>query len=531
MRFLGRLTPSFALVVLAVGCGARQEASPSVGVDAGAPEALPYAIVDTSQAQCFGATTGMACPARGGAFDGQDAQFQGFAPSYEASTDGKTVYDRVTRLTWQQSPDTNGDGKLGKADKLGADAAVAHCAALASASFAGFGDWRLPSIKELYSLIDFRGTDPSGFDGTDTSGLTPFIDTRYFAFDYGHTGEGERIIDSQYASSTRYVVKDGAEKLLFGVNFADGRIKGYGITMPMGGGEKTFFVQCVRGNEAYGKNELVANADQTVDDRATGLTWSKADSGSPMDYQQALAWVASQNAAKFLGHDDWRMPNAKELQSILDYTRSPDGTGAPAIDPVFSITSFTNEAGVVDYPWFWASTTHASFNGHGSGVYLAFGRAGGWNKVGAATCYSLLDVHGAGAQRSDPKTAVGLAQIGKACDGTTAYGLGPQGDMLRGKNFVRLVRNGATAVSPDAGIAPVTDAGGPPPGDGGTGPKSCAAQSDCELPGACPGSLGCTCSDTPSGKACIPRCKLDSDCPKPPDATLTCGTDGLCRPG
>jgi hypothetical protein len=43
-----------------------------------------------------------------------------------------------------------------------------------------------------------------------------------------------------------------------------------------------------------------------------------------------------------------------------------------------------------------------------------------------------LDVHGAGAQRSDPKS-------GDA--GQYAQGRGPQGDAVRIENFVRLVRD------------------------------------------------------------------------------------------
>ncbi len=228
---------------------------------------------------------------------------------------------------------------------------------------------------------------------------------------------------------------------LFGVNFADGRIKGYDLTMP-GGSEKTFFVQLVRGNTGYGINSFEDNGDQTITDKATGLMWSKADSGSGLNWQEALAYIQTKNDQNYLGHNDWRLPNAKELHSILDYTRSPDTTGSAAIDPVFGCTKITNEDGKDDYPWYWASTTHATYNGMGAGVYIAFGRAGGWQKADAsATCYTLYDVHGAGAQRSDPKTASGIVTIGTACSGGTAYGLGPQGDSQRASNYVRLVRD------------------------------------------------------------------------------------------
>jgi hypothetical protein len=403
---------------------------------------LTYPVVDTGQGKCYNNSVEITCPSAGSDFYGQDAQNTGSAPSYTDNGYG-TVSDNLTGLVWQKSPDTNGDGAIDASDKMTASEAAVYCQDLV---LDGSSDWRLPSIKQLYSLIDFSGLDPSSYEGTDTSSLTPFINISYFDFAYGDTSAGERIIDAQYVSSNAYAASSSK---VFGVNFADGRIKGYDLTM-LGGSEKTFYVQCVRGNEVYGINSFTDNGDGTITDQATGLTWSQADSGSAMNWQEALDWVQARNAENYQGHSDWRLPDAKELQSILDYSRSPDTSSSAAIDPVFSATSFTNEDGVTDWPWYWSSTTHAAYNGMGaSAAYLAFGRAGGWMKIPpSASCYTLVDVHGAGAQRSDPKTSAGLVLMGSACSGGTAYGLGPQGDVQRAANYVRLVRDADTEVQP-----------------------------------------------------------------------------------
>lgn len=414
---------------------------------AGLRAAQSYLIVDTGQTKCYNNQSEITPPRLGQPFYGQDAQFTNHPASYTLAADGLSVRDNVTGLTWQRSPDTDADGSLTRRDKLTLTQAKALPAKLNAAKFGGFDDWRLPSIKELYSLFDARGTDPSGPMDLDTSRLTPFIDTKFFKFAYGDTRTGERVIDSQYASSTKYVGKGarGFEKL-FGVNFADGRIKGYDLFMPGGGMEKTFFVQCVRGNPSYGKNDFHDNNDGTITDRATGLMWSKRDSGKGMNWQDALAWVQQKNAEKFLGHNDWRLPSVKQLQSIVDYTRSPGTTHSPAIDPIFNCTTITNSAQEVDYPFYWSATTHAGRQGGGAAMYVAFGRAAGWmspraaaggppgagqqeNQVGE---YRYVDVHGAGAQRSDPKAGD---------PAMFPHGRGPQGDVICIFNYVRLVRD------------------------------------------------------------------------------------------
>ena len=390
--------------------GAAGQSAPEIqsisDLSSGADTGLSYVVVDTSQGACYDNSTEITCPDEGAAFYGQDGQYGGAAASYQDNGDG-TISDLNTGLMWQQDP--------------GEKVTYAEAAAGADTlTLAGYDDWRLPTIKELYSLILFDGTDvsmcPSG-----ACDATPFIDTRTFDFEYGNEDAGERTIDSQWATSTIYqsTVMSNSQ-CMFGVNFADGRIKCYPTS------NKTYFVIYVRGNTSYGENDFVDNPDGTITDNATGLMWQQADSAEAMTWQEALAYCEDLSLA---GYTDWRLPDAKELQSIVDYTRSPDTTHSAAISPLFGVTSIINEAGQTDFPFYWSSTTHLKLNGNaGNAVYVSFGRALGYMNN------NWMDVHGAGAQRSDPKT------------GSAGYH-GPQGDVQRVENYARCVRSGSVTPS------------------------------------------------------------------------------------
>jgi hypothetical protein len=84
----------------------------------------------------------------------------------------------------------------------------------------------------------------------------------------------ERVIDAQYASKTLYIANTDTSKKMFGVNFADGRIKGYDYGSTAVPNTK-YYVLCVRGNTQYGVNSFKDNGDGTVTDAATGLMWQK----------------------------------------------------------------------------------------------------------------------------------------------------------------------------------------------------------------------------------------------------------------
>jgi hypothetical protein len=329
--------------------------------------------------------------------------------SFRDNGDG-TVSDRHTGLMWVKTPDL--DNKATYAEAI---AGAGKCAV------GGYADWRLPTIKELYSLINFSG-------GMGHRPPRPYLDTNQFDFVYGDGQRGERDIDAQYWSATEYVgTTMNGSATVFGVNFADGRIKGYPRDRTPRGMNRQF-VRYVRGNPAYGVNDFVDNRNGTVTDRATGLMWQKADSGKAMNWEEALAYAA---ALELAGHRDWHLPNAKELQSIVDYTRAPDAGDpakrGPALDPVFEVTDPES--------YFWTSTTHLETPGNALGsqaVYVCFGRALGWMGPPGSPEKRLINVHGAGAQRSDPK-AGDPAQFPR--------GRGPQGDDIRIYNFVRAVRD------------------------------------------------------------------------------------------
>jgi hypothetical protein len=378
---------------------------------------LDSPVVDSGQIACYDDDAEITPPTSGLAYYGQDAQYSGEDFRYTDNGDG-TISDDVTGLMWQQMPELY--------NKKSYDDALSEAS---SFNLAGHTDWRLPTVKELYSLINHTGSSQT---------LTPYIDTNYFGFRWGDTSLGERSIDVQYWSSTEYVgrIYQGDEAV-FGVNFGDGRIKGYPrYNGPNGVPEN--FVRYVRDNPNYGVNQFYDNGDGTITDLATGLMWTQADSGSDLIWEDALAWAEGLN---FAGRDDWRLPNSKELQSIVDYTRAPDavlpGIVDPAIDPIFQMTEIES--------WFWASTTLLEApNTLGSGshaVYICFGQAYGVGNGG-----NLINVHGAGAQRSDPKSGD---------PASWSSGSGPQNDQVRIYNYARAVRDSGVRLALDVSPAPL----------------------------------------------------------------------------
>ncbi len=412
-----------------------------------------YKIVGTDATSCYDNYSTITCPLTSS--DAFYGQFSGLnSPNYQDNGDG-TVLDLVTGLMWQSSPDINGNnnGIITEFDALRWDYILLRLDELNSTNYGGYNDWRIPTIKQLYSLSNYKGNAPR--EGVvSTAGLNPFIDTTFFPFEWGRNEDSISyvyMLDVKYASST--ISKDKSyynSYSLYGMNFADGRILGYQLTPTEIFNFQKFMFIAVRGNLLYGSNDFVDNGDLTITDKATGLMWSKDDSKFGMQWQDALAWAQTQNSSNYCGYSDWRLPNAKELQSIVDYDRSPISTQSASIDSIFNISTITSEAGTVDWPYFWTSTTQATYNGSvyegKSALYVAFGRASGWAKGAVLTYFTYCDLDCTGAVRSEVKTGSNYGvNMGVDLQGNPIYSSNPRGDnqgeIARLNNYVRLVRN------------------------------------------------------------------------------------------
>lgn len=114
--------------------------------------------------------------------------------------------------------------------------------------------------------------------------------------------------------------------------------------------------------------DLTDNGDGTVTHSKTELMWKKCSEGqsgaecatgsaSPMTWAAALTASVNANAAYFAGYRDWRLPNIKELQSIVEscgYQPSINLTKFPAtMNGVYfsasSVVGFPDRAWEVDF--------------------------------------------------------------------------------------------------------------------------------------------------------------------------------------
>ncbi len=235
----------------------------------------------------------LSCPQH--AFPLQDPDFQPNVQSYQASTSGE-VTDTATGLIWQATADAQTYDEPG---------AVQHCAGFATSATPA-GNWRLPSVVELMTLVDYGTNSPS-------------IDPRF-----------ANTQSSNYWTDTPVVSGDTQN---WTVKFD------YGEVVPFGTAHQAA-VRCVHGSAILGgapghlrqAGPLVATPT-TVRDEATGLEWQRNDDGVRRTWQDSLVYCATLNLA---GETGWHLASINELRGLVEYS----GTAAngAVIDPTFAST-------------------------------------------------------------------------------------------------------------------------------------------------------------------------------------------------
>jgi hypothetical protein len=317
-------------------------------------------VPDTGQSKCYNNTVEIPCPSPGQPFYGQDANYtinpmsytkldgsgnalSSSAPSWvmvkdnvtgliwENKTDDGTIHDKDNTYTWYDSNSATNGGFAGTPGD-GTDTED-FIRALNSAHFGGYSDWRLPTVNELSTIVNYSIPYPG-----------PTIGTGYFP----------NTAASWYWSSTTVVYDThGALIVSFGSGGVSNSYKnGAGHVRAVRGEQSGVLGDSVIGSfdavDSGLSNDVSTatcgytdNGDGTVTDTSTGLTWQKASS-SGKTWEQALAYCEGLSLG---GYTDWRLPTVKELQSLEDYSR---------YNPAINTAYFPDTAA----SWYWPSTTN-----------------------------------------------------------------------------------------------------------------------------------------------------------------------------
>jgi hypothetical protein len=290
------------------------------------------------------------------------------------------VTDNLTGLIWLQNA---GCSTLGPATWSNALARVNQLASgacgLADGSRAG--QWRLPNLNELESLIDVSTFNPAIFAGSpfvNVSNGIYWTSTSYWGGEGGSPSAWTiRLSDGRY-------VNDGSSNVKSTSNNAVWAVRGSGS----GGAVKLqatgMYVPYLTGDDGSLQTgvpltypRFVDKGDGTVLDTVSGLIWLKKADCINGDWQTAIGLVNSLTSGQCGLMDgstagSWRMPNRNEMLSLSDRmeTNHADFFNQPytwkANSTLYQAPIFTNFV-VSDY--YWTSTTDAANTGEAWTVY------------------------------------------------------------------------------------------------------------------------------------------------------------------
>lgn len=277
-------------------------------------------------------------------------------PNHQAYTElgNGAVRDDVTCLVWEKvNPSAGGTWQQ----------SFERCAALASSSYAGFKDWRLPTRVEMASIADVtRGSKGYAAPFEVTSGyyVTGSFWYKTILTDKDATAGNETNMVWGYGTNgftSNAIVRTNTNNV----------------------------ARCVRGNGAgeaadvYAvepANHYTVSGGQ-VTDNYTGLVWQRGRSESLMAWSAAAGYCA---ALSIDGVGGWRVPTINELASSVNEAK----VGGAIVDAAFPDNPVGCKA--PEY-WFWAAEA-SKVGGEGWGLSYCDGFTG-WN-VGASGAWNYF---------------------------------------------------------------------------------------------------------------------------------------------
>ncbi|HOW50506.1 MAG TPA: DUF1566 domain-containing protein [bacterium] len=280
-------------------------------------------IVCTGQTKCYDNGEAMTCPSVGLDLYGQDAQYAvlGYCVPKSYTVSGiapeEIVTDNNTGLQWQRAF-LSGRSSWN-------DALLYACDGVA---YGGFNDWRLPSDRELESIVDYGRYNPS-------------IDTEAFP-------------DTSFVEHWSSLVRADNAEYAWSVSFDYGYVRRRSIY------NLDYSARCVRGDPlpASAFTVSIVNEKVIVTDTATGLIWTK-ECGGPVTWQNALGHCENSDYA---GYTDWRLPNINELRTLVNrelFSPASDFPDMPADGLFWSSSSY---ASLTAFAWGVGIDTGGVFN-------------------------------------------------------------------------------------------------------------------------------------------------------------------------
>lgn len=137
-------------------------------------------------------------------------------------------------------------------------------------------------------------------------------------------------------------------------------------------------VRCVSGEMQTSFVKYIDNADGTIKDKQTGLTWQKCSVGQTNDATCSMLasfpdWATALTTCSGLplAGKTWRLPSLKELKTIIDTNLATPPTIDTAIFPSTELNGY------------WSSTTYAPVTGSAWVVAFNGGNATDTAKIGA----------------------------------------------------------------------------------------------------------------------------------------------------